>query len=645
MLNQRQIGIILEMNENPGRYFTAEYFSTKNKSGLRTAQSDLKLIKDELNETGFATIESQRSKGSYLKIENYDMFSDWINNLYLQYTVGGSLSYPLQRATQIIFILLGKFRYMPLYELEDEIHVSRSTLISDFKSVQSSLDTFNLTLSKKGNGVFISGSEIDKRRCLAENSLYLAHLQGIGDNGNNYIDMQRLSYLKNVLVDVFTENQYFISDADFNNAILSLNIILHRVQKNFFIKADELSSANNIEKELIIADKIFEKLRLRFLCKIPQEEVKFFAIYLKGQEIFKNHDIISQEMHEFIQDSFTKIKQLYGIDFTNNISLRIAIALHCIPMIIRIKYNMQIQSKSLAEVKQNFPLGFEIAQYFTFLLRGKYLDNMKIDDDEIALIAAHFYGTLLELRQKNKNTRVLVISNLKKSMTVLLRSFLVKWFSREISELEFVNATEMNEDFLDSYDVFLTTEKNEFYDNGLAMYINPFPSENDHRNIKLLLDGFSNLDDVIQIFQRSLFFSREGGTKEEILELLTVKSEEEYNLTGLYDSVLERENIGSTFFSKGIAIPHPMHAISSATFIAVCVAKNPVLWDEEGHAVNIIMMIHIGKNNPRSFQLWDYFSKIFEEKSFVGDVTANPEFDNFIFKIKNLLHTKFAKSD
>lgn len=48
---------------------------------------------------------------------------------------------------------------------------------------------------------------------------------------------------------------------------------------------------------------------------------------------------------------------------------------------------------------------------------------------KIALIAAHFYGSLLELHQtKKKRTRILVLPSMKVSRTILLRSILIKWF-------------------------------------------------------------------------------------------------------------------------------------------------------------------------------------------------------------------------
>lgn len=636
MLNQRQIGIILILYENLGEHLTGEQIAKKQKAALRTIQADLKTIKTELEQTDVAKLISQRSKGTSLQIEDHNKFSDWINNLYMQHTIG-VVSYPLERVTRIIYILLERFRDMPMHELEDTLYVAHSTLQSDLKNVQESLTPFRLKLSRGWNRLSIEGAEIDKRICLAENELYLTHLQGLDNDGKSHINMQRISYLKDILIDCFMESRYYISDMDFNNAVLTLNIAIHRMQKSFFIKDGEFTVTSDIEKELAISRKIFEKISARFFCDIPESEIKFFAVYLKGKEIFQNHDIISAEMSEFINDAFIKIRQIYGVDFTNNISLSISIALHVIPLIVRIKHNMQLHSKSLENVKRTFPLGYEIAQVFTFLLREKYIGDKKVSEDEIALIAAHFYGSLLELHQTKKRTRVLVLSSMKVSMTILLRSILMKWFRGEISVLDFLNSNKMNETILDNYDIFLTTEKNKFYDNGLAMYIAPFPTENDRRNIKLLLDGFADLEDILYVFHRDLFFVSDNGEKSEILHLLASRAEKKFSLVGLHAGMLQREKIGSTFFSKGIAIPHPLHSVSSDTFVAVYISKNPIVWDEEGNTVQVVTMLHIGKNNPRSFQLWDYFARILEDKDFVDKIVVEPTFEFFTQKIRLLM--------
>lgn len=228
-------------------------------------------------------------------------------------------------------------------------------------------------------------------------------------------------------------------------------------------------------------------------------------------------------------------------------------------------------------------------------------------------------------------------------MTVLLKQTLLKWFSEEVSAIDFVNPMDITEDILDNYHIFITTEKGQFYEMGLAMYIDPFPSEKDFLNIRLNLDGFKNLDSVADLFSPQLFFVSPSGEKSNILKTICDSGIRYCGEQSLYEQVIERENIGSTFFTKGIAVPHPMHAVSSDTFMVVYISEKPVIWDEDNNMVNLIVLVHVGKNNPQAFQIWDYFSKIFSDKTMIKKLLKNPSYDNFIHLIKTILETGMNK--
>lgn len=95
--------------------------------------------------------------------------------------------------------------------------------------------------------------------------------------------------------------------------------------------------------------------------------------------------------------------------------------------------------------------------------------------------------------------------------------------------------------------------------------------------------------------------------------------------------------------AKGIAVPHPVHAVSSDTFMVVYISEKPVVWDEDNNMVNLIILVHVGKNNTQAFQIWDYFSKIFSDKTLIKKLLKNPSYDNFIILIKNILETVVNK--
>lgn len=627
MLNQRQLEILLEFCNHKDEFLKASYLADKFNVSLRTIQGDMKIIKNEIESESSVEIIAKSSKGSCIRVKNYDEFSAFVNSLYQQFTME-SLNYPTNRINQILLLLLNRHRAISFYELEEMFFISRSTLINDLKKTENILNKFQLELLRSNNKVMIDGAEINKRRCLSDQDLYLVQNN---EQGGLYIDERQLAKIKNILTEVFVDYKYHIMDNDFSNTVLLLNIMTCRMMDGFYIQASELNILEDLGKSYEIAKAIFENISKKLFIKIVDEEVKFFALYLNSQG---NHDsdTISEEMSNFVLESLEHIKNHFGVDFTDNINLRITLALHCMSLKIRVMYDLQTKNDVLDYIRESFPLGYDIAMYFSFLIHQKY--GKKVTEYEISLLALHFYSGLLEVSNKTGNIRILVITSLKQSMTLLLRQTIIRWFTEYISNVDFINPMSLKPELLDQYDVFLTTDKDDLLEKGFAMYIDPFPNHQDYFNIKLNIDGFKGIDDVIQIFKPELFYIVEHANKNEVIEQICENASKHFNLEDLITPVLQREGIGSTFFSKQIAVPHPLNSISSDTFISVCISKKPIIWDDEKNQVNLIMLLHVGKNNTKAFQLWDYVSKIFADKSLVEKLIEQPNYENFISLIK-----------
>lgn len=627
MLNQRQLEILLEFCNHKNEFLKSSYFVDKFSVSLRTVQGDMKVIKHELESESSVELIARSSKGSSIQVKNNDEFLAFINSLYQQYTME-SLNYPTSRINQMLLLLLNRHRAITYYELEEMLFISRSTLLNDLKKTESILNKYQLELLRSNNKVMIDGSEINKRRCLSDQDLYLVQNN---EQGGLYIDERHLSKIKNILTEVFVNYKYHIMDIDFSNTVLMLNIMTCRMMDGFYIQSNELNILEDLGKAYAISKSIFENISQKLFVKVIDEEIKFFAIYLNSQG---NHDsdTISEEMSNFVLQSLEHIKDHFGVDFTDNINLRITLALHCMSLKIRVMYDLQMKNDVLDYIRESFPLGYDIAMYFSFLLHQKY--GKKVSEYEVSLLALHFYSGLLEVSNKTGNTKILVITSLKQSMTLLLRQTLNRWFSEYISTVDFIHSMALKPEALDQYDVFLTTEKDELFEKGVAMYIDPFPNHQDYFNIKLSIDGFKGIDDVIQIFKPELFYNVAHASKDAVLHQICENARVVFDIDDLITPVLHREKIGSTFFSKQIAVPHPLNSISSNTFISVCIAAKPIVWDEEGNLVNLIMLLHVGKNNTKAFHLWDYVSKIFADKSLVEKLLESPNYDNFIALIK-----------
>lgn len=632
MFNRRQLEIVLELFENPDHYLTASYFAQKQQVSLRTIQNDIKAIKAELAENPCVEFQSAPPKGSRIVVTNQEQFASFKEDLYQEFSTT-SMSYQNERINKLLFVLLTQHRSISYYDVENTIFVSRSTLLNDLKRLDAVLQKYQLEMMRGSNRIVIDGSEIHKRMCITEENL-------VAGNTESPAGQKAMKKIKDILVETFVSFKHNISEVDLNNMILHLCVAVKRMEAWFFIATADLDIDQNLYPEREMAEAVFSRLADEFHLRIPDAEIDHFTLYLKGRGNLTSTSAISPEVDELVLDGLREIRSALNIDLTNDVNFRISLALHCTPMLIRLKYDMQMSNQLVDYIRQTFPQGFDMAIHFASFLQKKY--GKRVKDEEIAFIAIHMYKALNDLQKSAGTKRILVISSLRRSENILIRQTLYRWFENQIAELYFLPPALMNESYLDKYDTFLTTEKGKYYDMGLALYLNPFPDRHDYLNLKLALDGFKSIDDILGIFPRDVFeIFRSSITRDDILNVMCKKSAKCFGLTGLHEAVLERETLGSTFFGNTIAAPHPIFAVSSDTFISIGLSPQPVVWDDEGNKVHLIMMVSVGKNNSKAFQIWNYLSKVFAHPDFVPQLLAEPTYENFLKLLKDTISKGF----
>ena len=415
LLNQRQLEILLELFEKPEVYMTASYFSSKHQCSLRTIQNDIRQIKTELESTNCVIFESTTRKGCRILIQDSSLFSALKDSYYQQFS-SATLNYPNGRVNQILHLLLKEHRAISLYDLESAVFVSRSTLLNDLKGVSEVVARYNLELLRSSNKVIIDGSEINKRLCLMDQNLIITNtVAALSEQGSN----SSIEKIKNILVETFVSFKHPITEASLNNAIIQLYVALERMQDWFFIEPSDMEIAENLEPEYTISKEIFSRIGKEFFLRIPETEINYFALYMKGQGSFNSSDVISSDVDKLILDALEEIRDQYNIDLTDNLNLRIALSLHTASLIVRIKYNMQLKNHLVDYIKQTFPQGYDLGIYFASHLQKVF--HKKVTDDEIAFLAIHLYTALANQHQEGENKKVLVISSMRQSENILLK--------------------------------------------------------------------------------------------------------------------------------------------------------------------------------------------------------------------------------
>lgn len=99
----------------------------------------------------------------------------------------------------------------------------------------------------------------------------------------------------------------------------------------------------------------------------------------------------------------------------------------------------------------------------------------------------------------------------------------------------------------------------------------------------------------------------------------------------------------STYWGNGIAVPHPLTAVSSDSFVAVTELPQAVVWDDQKNMVNLVLMVCVGKNSSKAFQIWNYLAKVFSDKHFVERLLPDPSYEHFIALLKEAIAGSFQK--
>ncbi len=630
MLNQRQLEIVLEMFESPETLHSTSALAKEKQVSMRTIQTDLKVIREALAAESCISFSSDR-RGNMIRITDAKAFEALREKILLECAEFSNVQD--ERINEILLYLLRRHRSVSVYDLETELFISHSTLGSDLKRMREILAENDLEILRSDNRITIEGSEINKRACILERKLMVS-------NGTFMPRTPETSqeYIKEILVRKLIEFKQSISEAELSNLIILLYVTMHRIQDDFCIMPYDLQIRENLEPERSLAQAIFNDLKKRFHLRITPEEVDYLSLYFKGQGGYAEQ-VINEEINDFVIESLTAIKNELGLDFTGNLNLRISLALHCTPLFVRVRYGMQLKNPLKDSIRQSYPQGVDVAAFFADRIYRRL--RRRVSDDEIAYLAIYFSSALAEIHADVPGSHVLIISAARGSENTLMQQILCRWFPTQIADISFITPAELekNPSAMDSSDVILTTEKNKFYDMGLAFYISPFPGKNDRTNLRLMLDGFKDPDDVLSIFREDMFHVVEDMSKEMILRRVCAQAADIYEIDGLLESVRMREEMRSTYFGNGFAVPHPISPVSSDTFVSVIVSRTPVTWDEEENQANMIFLVGIGKNSLQAFQLWNYLSAVFRDKTFTKKLLADPVYSN----MSSLLRKAFSE--
>jgi len=575
----------------PGEYLPGSLISSEIGVTTKTIHEDIKKLRSCFLAHG-ADISAVRSKGYTVLITDSSKYSAYAAEI-LSSNGEKVVNSDTLLTKMMVSSLLISSHDLSIQYLADQLYTSKTKIYTLIPKARDILRKYNLELShENGKGYYIEGDEVSVRQMIMLEQLPVYKMEH-ADKGKN----EETETLTAIIVKAFTKARYPISDLSLENFVLYSYIMCNRINSNHSIENNG-SLTRFISRHMMnISEEISDGIKKEIGVSMSVSEIEYLSLFLQAERSFDSTQPISSDAEEIVDGMLEFIKEKHGVDLTNDIDLRISLALHFTPMMLRAKNHFEIKNEMLNEVVTSFPLSYDLAVTSSLYLLENY--HIKLSKDEISFLAIYFNLSINSQVPCESKKKVLIISTERRGNSLMLRYMILNRFRDRIDKLDFINIAEFDKADLKSYDtVFTTALDYEIVPRGI-LRINYFLSGQDYSNIEKALTGYKTKR-FSEYFQKDLIYRGGALSKEDLIRKLVDLASEKYDdisADQLFKSIMERESVGLTCFGNDIAIPHPNEMVNhSESFVVVAFVKPRIQWNDKD-MVSMVFLVCNSKND------------------------------------------------
>lgn len=567
----------------------------------RAMRDRIRHANDSMHDRGIIVYDRARQR-YVVDILDSEGFEAWLSGSAARDAFDRLPSTPEERVAYLLQDLLSRTDWITLEDLASLLFVSRSTISSDLRRVEQTLDEFHLHIEKRPrHGIRVAGSEMDRRLCLA-NIAVEARLADDELGDADYHAM--LDAVEHQVTEVLDREQYKINPVSHQNLVVHIAIAITRIRKNCYVPMD----AANLEHvrdtaEYAVADAVARAIESAFAVDLPEEEVAYIAIHLASKHLIegdgsssgegaKNLEI-TDEAWNLAAEMLDVVWRAFRFDFRDDAELRMNLARHLMPLEVRLKYGMVYDNPLLPDIKARYPLPFSMATDALGVLGERH--DTAVSDAEIGYVALFFALALERRHTGHAKKHVLVVCASGAGSARLLAYRLQEEFSSDFECVDTCDASDFSTRDLTDIDYIFTTVPLERAVEQPVVHISLFLDETSRRDVKRALKQDSDAN-IKSYFSRDLFFPHCAlTTHEEIIDFLCERCAAYDELPENFEALVwQRERAANTSFGNLVALPHPYEAVSSKTFVAVALTDTPVDWG--GTPVQAVFMVCVARD-------------------------------------------------
>lgn len=583
---------------------------------VRTLRKYVRYANEQLKD--FACIKLLHASGYVLELADGDAYREWVAK---SHDDGSRMPQtPDERVLYIMNDLLTRADWVRLEDLASSLFVSRSVVSTDLKSVKRRLAAFELALESKPHyGIRVAGDEMSRRLCLANTVLEMTddsdREEGVAEVigfGTKEQVCAIAECVREVLrSDDLSGGGYRLNPLSYQNLLIHIVVAVVRMREGSCPPLQEgqcgpIYETDAFAAALRITDLIHQRLGVDF----PIEETAYIAIHLAGKQSLQVDDpddgnlVICDDVWDAVGEMLEVVWQAFRYDFRDDLELRMNLARHIVPLSVRLKYNMDLKNPLLADIREHFPLAFSMAGDACGVLMERY--DATLSDDERGYIALAFALALERKKYAKPKKNLLIVCASGTGSARMLEWRCRREFGDYIDRITVRDTLTLCDADLTGIDYVFSTVPIERPMPVPVREVRHFFDEDETNGIRRLLDAGAAGDagDLLSCFAPDLFFPHlSAKNKAEAIDCLIDRVSAVRSVPDDFSELVWRREDGMpTSYGNRAAIPHPIEAAGDETFACVGLLDDPVVWDDAGQEVSVVVLFSFSRKSNEGLQ-------------------------------------------
>lgn len=622
----------------------------------RTIRTYVKRANERLD--GFACLVKKNRGGYSVKVTDGPALNAWLESMHMNIARGNMQ--PEDRVAYLLNDLLDRTDWVTVDELCHALCVSRPTVSGDLKRVEERLEEFGLKIEKRPHyGIRVIGEELSRRLCLAssvveslarEEAATGKALPGGGDKTSivegaqagpcRMTSLDKIAKIVDAAVDEF---DFQINSLTYQNLLVHISIALMRIQEGNYVPVD--LGANSCicdDRVADVAAGIAARIKDELGVELPESERSYIAIHLAGKEMIADSDtalegkegeetglVISEEVWSVVTQMLEVVWKSFRYDFRDDLELRMNLARHIVPLVVRLRYHLHIDNPILTDIRRRYPLAYSMALDSSAVLAEHY--GATLSENEVGFIAMAFALSLERHRTELPKKNILVVCASGRGSARMLEYRYRQEFGAYVDSIQTCDVAHVSKaDFSKIDYVFTTVPLREALPVPVRQ-IEFFFDDAEVREVRRLLSTREPdaLDPSFAArFSKQLFFAHKTfASKKEALVFLCKQMEGTGRVAENFSElVMRREDCVATSFGNEVAMPHPLEPVCDRSFAAVTLLDEPLDWGNG--SVKAIFMVAIStEDNDELGGMFDVLAEAFNDADGISKLMQEQSYE------------------